>query len=126
MPLSTPRIAGVDVARGLALLGMFSVHVFGAFEPEDSPTVARQPAGGRSSPAYDGDPTLRDVVTDPAHSTSPFDLLHTLGAATALLAAVLLLTRITVVRRALLPPAAAGSMPLTLDTAHVLFLATKP
>lgn len=102
------------------------MHVFGAFEPEDSPTVARQPAGGRSSPAYDGDPTLRDVVTDPAHSTSPFDLLHTLGAATALLAAVLLPTRITVVRRALLPPAAAGSMPLTLDTAHVLFLATKP
>ncbi|MGW3646368.1 heparan-alpha-glucosaminide N-acetyltransferase domain-containing protein [Streptomyces sp. NPDC000878] len=332
MPLSTPRIAGVDVARGLALLGMFSVHVFGAFEPNDSPTVAWQLAGGRSSatfalvagvglafttggrtprvdrgslaavaaralsvgligltlgyaanaaslevdvilafyallfllalpllalrartlacialalgvvapflvhllqgalpePAFDGDPTLQDVVTDPAgllgdllvhgdypvlawtaylcaglaigrldlfdrrtatrlltaglalaaaswltcslwlfrwgglerlqenefydatgphardealwdtpdgetwwsmvsrapHSTSPFDMLHTLGSATALLAAVLLLTRITVVRRALLPLAAAGSMPLTLYTAHVLFLAT--
>ncbi|WP_327698381.1 heparan-alpha-glucosaminide N-acetyltransferase domain-containing protein [Streptomyces sp. NBC_00459] len=332
MPLSTPRIAGVDVVRGLALLGMFSVHVFGAFEPDDSPTVAWQLAGGRSSatfalvagvglafttggrtprvgrgsltavtaralsvgliglllgyaanagglqvdvilafyallfllalpllalrartlacialalgvvapflvhllrgalpePAFDGDPTLQDVVTDPAgllgdllvhgpypvlawtaylcaglaigrldlfdrrtatrlltgglalaatawlacslwllrwgglerlrqnefpdaigphardevlwdtpdgatwwsmlsrapHSTSPFDLLHTLGAATALLAAVLLLTRIALVRRALLPLAAAGSMPLTLYTAHVLFLAT--
>ncbi|GAA3873097.1 hypothetical protein GCM10023084_27590 [Streptomyces lacrimifluminis] len=332
MPLTTPRIAGVDVVRGLALLGMFSVHVFGAFEPDNSPTVAWQLAGGRSSatfalvagvglafttggrtpragrgsfaavtaralsvgliglllgyaanagglevdvilacyallfllalpllalrartlacialtlgvvapflvhllrgalpePAFDGDPTLQDVVTDPAgllggllvhgaypvlawmaylcaglaigrldlfdrraairllggglalaatawlacslwlfrwgglerlrrnefpdatgphtrdevlwdtpdgetwwsmisrapHSTSPFDLLHTLGAATALLAAVLLLTRVTVVRRALLPLAAAGSMPLTLYTAHVLFLAT--
>ncbi|NEA68393.1 heparan-alpha-glucosaminide N-acetyltransferase domain-containing protein [Streptomyces sp. SID12488] len=332
MPLSSPRIAGVDVARGLALLGMFSVHVFGAFEPDDSPTVAWQLAGGRSSatfalvagvglafttggrtprvgrgslaavtaraltvgliglllgyaanagglqvdvilafyallfllalpllalrartlacvavalgvvapflvhllrgvlpePAFDGDPTLLDVVTDPAgllggllvhgaypvlawmaylcaglaigrldlfdrrtatrlltgglalaaaswlacslwllrwgglerlrqaefpdatgphardevmwdspdggtwwsmvsrapHSTSPFDLLHTLGAATALLAAVLLLTRIALVRRALVPLAAAGSMPLTLYTAHVLFLAT--
>lgn len=332
MPLSTPRIAGVDVARGLALLGMFSVHVFGAFEPDGSPTVAWQLAGGRSSatfallagvglafttggrtprvdrgslasvaaramavgliglllgyaanagglgvdvilafyallfllalpllalrartlacvalalgvvapflvhllrgalpePAFDGDPTLQDVVTDPAgllggllvhgaypvlawtaylcaglaigrldlfdrrtatrlltgglalaatawlacslllfhwgglerlrqtefpdatgphardevlwdspdgatwwsmlsrapHSTSPFDLLHTLGAATALLAAVLLLARIAVVRRALLPLAAAGSMSLTLYTAHVLFLAT--
>ncbi|MDX3451117.1 heparan-alpha-glucosaminide N-acetyltransferase domain-containing protein [Streptomyces sp. ME02-8801-2C] len=332
MPLAAPRIAGVDVARGLALLGMFSVHVFGDFEPDGSPTVAWQLAGGRSSatfalvagvglalttggrtpridrgslasvtaralsvgliglllgyaanagglsvdvilafyallfllalpllalrartlaclalalgvvspflvhllrgalpePAFDGDPTLQDVVTDPAgllgdllvhgdypvlawtaylcaglaigrldlfdrrtatrlltaglalaatawlvcsfwllrrgglerlrqsefpdatgphardqvrwdipdgttwwsmlsrapHSTSPFDMLHTLGAATALLAAVLLLTRITVVRRALMPLAAAGSMPLTLYTAHVLFLAT--
>ncbi|GAA0312965.1 heparan-alpha-glucosaminide N-acetyltransferase domain-containing protein [Streptomyces turgidiscabies] len=320
------------MARGLALLGMFSVHVFGAFEPDDSPTVAWQLAGGRSSatfalvagvglafttggrtprvgrgslaavtaraltvgliglllgyaanagglgvdvilvfyallfllalplltlrartlgcvalalgvlapflvhvlrgvlpePAFDGDPTLQDVVTDPAgllgdllvhgpypvlawtaylcaglaigrldlydrrtatrlltaglalaaaawlacswwlfrrgglerlrrtefadatgphardqvlwdtpdgdtwwsmvsrapHSTSPFDLLHTLGAATALLAAALLLTRVTWVRRALLPLAAAGSMPLTLYTAHVLFLST--
>lgn len=332
MPLSTPRIAGVDVARGLALLGMFSVHVFGAFEPDGSPTVAWQVAGGRSSatfalvagvglafttggrtprtgrgslaavtaralsvgliglllgyaanaagldvdvilvfyallfllalpllalrartlacvalalavvapflvhllrgalpePAFEGDPTLQDVVTDPAgllgdllvhgdypvlawtaylcaglaigrldlfsrrtatglltaglalaatawlacslwllrwgglerlrqaefhdaagphardevlwdtpggetwwsmlsrapHSTSPFDMLHTLGAATALLGAVLLLTRVGVVRRALLPLAAAGSMPLTLYCAHVLFLGT--
>ncbi|MDW4908844.1 heparan-alpha-glucosaminide N-acetyltransferase domain-containing protein [Streptomyces sp. ADMS] len=332
MPLCAPRIAGVDVARGLALVGMFSVHVFGAFEPDDSPTVAWQLAGGRSSatfalvagvglalttggrtprvdrgslaavtaralsvgliglllgyasnaagldvdvilvfyallfllalplpalrartlacvalalgvlapflvhllrgtlpePAFEGDPTLQDVVTDPAgllggllvhggypvlawtaylcaglaigrldlldrrtatrlltaglalaatawlacslllfrwgglerlqqnefhdatgphardavlwdtpdgetwwsmlsrapHSTSPFDMLHTLGAATALLSAVLLLTRITVARRALVPLAAAGSMPLTLYTAHVLFLAT--
>lgn len=52
MPLSTPRIAVVDVARGLALLGMFSVHVFGAFEPDDSPTVAWQLAGGRSSATF--------------------------------------------------------------------------
>lgn len=52
MPLSTPRIAGVDVVRGLALLGMFSVHVFGAFEPDDSPTVAWQLAGGRSSATF--------------------------------------------------------------------------
>ncbi len=52
MPLSTPRIAGVDVVRGLALLGMFSVHVFGAFGPDDSPTVAWQSAGGRSSATF--------------------------------------------------------------------------
>jgi len=64
------------------------------------------------------------MISRAPHSTSPFDMLHTLGAATALLAAVLLLTRITVVRRALLPLAAAGSMPLTLYTTHVLFLAT--
>ncbi|MDQ0937355.1 hypothetical protein [Streptomyces turgidiscabies] len=52
MPLATPRIAGVDAACGLALLGMFSVHVFGAFEPDGAPTVAWQSAGGRSSAAF--------------------------------------------------------------------------
>lgn len=325
---AVPRIVGVDVARGLALLGMFSVHVFGAFDAAGSPTPAWMFAGGRSSatfamtagiglafttggrrpatgrpaaaavaaragtialiglllgyasnaadldvdvilvfyallfliaipllgrdpralaglsltlalgapfavhalrgllpePAFDGDPTLQDVVTDPLglvsdllvhgdypvlawtaylcaglalgrldltsrrvarrllggglglvavvwpvsslvlfrydglrqlwrtefpgasraealwdspdgvtwwallsrapHSTTPFDLLLTLGSAAAILGGALLLTRNTLLSRALTPLAAAGSMPLTLYAAHVLLLAT--
>lgn len=44
-------------------------------------------------------------------STTPFDMLHTLGAATAPLAALLLLTRIAAARRVLSPLATAGSRP---------------
>jgi uncharacterized membrane protein len=58
------------------------------------------------------------------HSSTPIDLMLTLGAAMALLGAVLLLTRTTLGVRLLSPVAAAGSMTLTLYTAHVLFLAT--
>lgn len=49
---AVPRIVGVDVARGLALLGMFSVHVFGAFDEAGSPTPAWMFAGGRSSATF--------------------------------------------------------------------------
>ncbi|WP_329294648.1 heparan-alpha-glucosaminide N-acetyltransferase domain-containing protein [Streptomyces pseudovenezuelae] len=49
---TAPRIVGVDVARGLALLGMFSVHVFGAFDEAGSPTPAWMFAGGRSSATF--------------------------------------------------------------------------
>lgn len=325
---AVPRIVGVDVARGLALLGMFSVHVFGAFDAAGSPTPAWMFAGGRSSatfavtagiglafttggrwpatgrpaivavaaraavialiglllgyasraadldvdvilvfyallfliaipllglgprlpaclslflavaapfavhalrgvlpePVFDGDPTLQDVVADPLglvsdllvhgdypvlawtaylcaglalgrldltsrkiatrllggglalvagvwllsslvlfrfgglrhlwsaefpgasraealwdspdgatwwallsrapHTTTPFDMLLTLGSAVAILGGALLLTRSTPLTRALTPLAAAGSMPLTLYAAHVLLLAT--
>lgn len=49
---AVPRIVGVDVARGIALLGMFSVHVFGAFGAAGSPTYAWMFAGGRSSATF--------------------------------------------------------------------------
>lgn len=51
-------------------------------------------------------------------------MLQTLGSAAALLGAALLLTRLPLARKALAPLSAAGSMPLTLYCAHVLFLAT--
>ncbi|WP_420802510.1 heparan-alpha-glucosaminide N-acetyltransferase domain-containing protein [Streptomyces cavernae] len=58
------------------------------------------------------------------HSTTPFDMLHTLGSALALLGALLLVTRTRTVNRLLSPLAAAGSMPLTFYCLHILFLAT--
>ncbi|NJC72001.1 DUF1624 domain-containing protein [Planosporangium thailandense] len=58
------------------------------------------------------------------HSSTPIDLLHTLGSATALLGAALLVTRAALIARLLFPVAAAGSMTLTLYSTHVLFLAT--
>jgi uncharacterized membrane protein len=58
------------------------------------------------------------------HSTTPFDMLHTLGSAMAVLGAVLLLTRVDLVRRLLRPVGAAGSMLLTLYVGHLLVLST--
>jgi uncharacterized membrane protein YeiB len=58
------------------------------------------------------------------HSGTPLDLLHTIGAALAVLGAALLLARVPVLARLLRPVAAAGSMALTLYTAHLLVLAT--
>ena len=59
------------------------------------------------------------------HSSTPLDLLHTIGAALALLGALLLLASTGFARALLAPLAAAGSMTLSLYTAHVLLLASR-
>jgi uncharacterized membrane protein len=42
------RVVGVDVARGLALLGMMAVHSFDVFRGDGSPTIPHQFVAGRS------------------------------------------------------------------------------
>jgi len=46
------RLNGVDAARGLALLGMFAVHLLPATGPDGSTTLAEEVARGRSSAAF--------------------------------------------------------------------------
>jgi uncharacterized membrane protein YeiB len=58
------------------------------------------------------------------HSHTQLDLTHTLGSAMAVLGAALLLTRVPSISRLLGPVEAAGTMTLTLYTAHVLVLET--
>jgi hypothetical protein len=58
------------------------------------------------------------------HSTTPVDMVRTLGSAMAVLGAVLLLSRVSVIARLLRPLAAAGAMTLTLYCGHLLVLAT--
>lgn len=59
------------------------------------------------------------------HSSTPLDLLHTIGVALGLLGAMLLLASAGRSARALLAPlAAAGSMTLSLYSVHVLLLAS--
>jgi hypothetical protein len=60
------------------------------------------------------------LATDAAHTTTPFDLLHTTGTALLALGVALLLAPLA--PRLLSPLTAAGSMPLTLYTAHVTWL----
>jgi uncharacterized membrane protein len=68
------------------------------------------------------------LATDAPHTATPPDLLHTTGVAVALLGALLLLGHVTapaarrVVTAVLGPLTAAGSMILTIYTAHVVFL----
>lgn len=58
------------------------------------------------------------------HSNSTLDLLHTIGCAMALLGLALLVCRIPAVAKLVYPLAAAGSMTLTLYTAHLFVLRT--
>jgi hypothetical protein len=69
------------------------------------------------------------LAVNAPHTSTPFDLVGTTGAATALLGALLLLGHLTaprVLRRVITigmaPLAAAGSMTLTLYTAHIAFI----
>jgi uncharacterized membrane protein len=62
------------------------------------------------------------LAVDAPHSSTPPDLLATTGSALALLGALLLLARVA--RPLLLPVAAAGSMTLTLYSAHVALVAS--
>ena len=57
-------------------------------------------------------------------STTPIDLLHTMGIAVAVLGAMLLITRVAA--PVLRPLAAVGSMVLPLYSAHVVFMAFDP
>ncbi|OZM79352.1 heparan-alpha-glucosaminide N-acetyltransferase domain-containing protein [Pseudonocardia sp. MH-G8] len=90
-----------------------------------------------SSPGGTAAETARTLLWDPdpatswwylalpaPHSESTVDLVHTLACAVAVLGAALLLTRSRIPARLLSPLAAAGSMALTLYSAHLVLLAT--
>ncbi len=46
------RIEGLDLARGVALVGMLAVHVFPTFDGDGSASLATQIASGRSSAVF--------------------------------------------------------------------------
>ncbi|MDH6464779.1 putative membrane protein [Micromonospora sp. A200] len=68
------------------------------------------------------------LAVDAPHTSTPLDLVGTTGSAIALLAVLLLAGRVArpsprlVIRVLLIPLAAAGSMTLTLYTAHIMFI----
>ena len=47
-----PRVIGVDVARGLALLGMFATHVFDTLDDDGNPTLVHVVFGGRAATTF--------------------------------------------------------------------------
>src|SRR5689334_2639005 len=51
-PARRPRIEGVDLARGLALVGMIATHVFAAIDDTGAPTAATIVAAGRSAASF--------------------------------------------------------------------------
>jgi uncharacterized membrane protein YeiB len=64
------------------------------------------------------------LAVNAPYSATPINLLHTMGVAMAALGAMLLLTRVAA--PVLRPVAAAGSMVLTLYSAHVVYMAFDP
>jgi uncharacterized membrane protein YeiB len=58
------------------------------------------------------------------HSTTPIDAVNTLGSALAVIGLCLLVTRLAAARRILRPLALAGSMTLTIYSAHLFVLAS--
>ncbi|MGI5459008.1 heparan-alpha-glucosaminide N-acetyltransferase domain-containing protein [Streptomyces sp. CA-249302] len=133
LDLTSKRVArrllagGVAVAAGAWLVATLLLREFGGlwhlWRAEFSDTPWREARNEVLWDTPDGS-TWWSLLSRAPHSTSPFDLLQTLGSAAALLGAALLLTRFAPARRALVPLSAAGSMPLTLYVAHVLVLAT--
>lgn len=83
------RLNGVDASRGLALLGMFAVHLLPATNPDGTPTWAEEIARGRSSAAF---ALLAGVALALAHGgRSPLRDRAWAGAAAGLLVRCLLL-----------------------------------
>ena len=50
---SPDRLHGVDAARGLALAGMFAVHLLPATDPDGTPTWAEEIGLGDVEAAFD-------------------------------------------------------------------------
>lgn len=130
LPLRSPQVAAGLLVGGAAL----------AVAAKGASWLLLEVAGGRErlAAARGLEPdsaTLEYLLTSSRHGTTPtetwwwlavsgphttttFDLLHTTGTSLAVLGTALLLTRLSA--RPLVPLAAAGAIPLTLYTAHVL------
>jgi hypothetical protein len=76
-------------------------------------------------PPADAESTAWWLVGRAPHSSTSFDVLHTLGSAAAVVGAALLLTRLPPIRRVLRAVGDAGSMILTLYVGHLLALSTN-
>ncbi|MCO1657712.1 heparan-alpha-glucosaminide N-acetyltransferase domain-containing protein [Pseudonocardia humida] len=51
-PGPRPRVAGVDIARGLALVGMAATHVFDSLDDDGRPGLVHVVAGGRAATTF--------------------------------------------------------------------------
>ena len=120
LPLRSPRVAAGLLAggAGVAVLSYVTADLLlalpAAQESVDQPLPTQ---------FYGTTPTTSwwYLAVRTPHASTPLDLLHTTGCALAVLGALLLLAHAA--RPLLVPLAAAGSMTLTLYTAHVLALA---
>jgi len=134
LALRRRRTAGRLLALGLAVAVAASVASELLLGPAGGRDAIEATVADPNAPApldhqlYGNVPTTTWwwLTVDLPHSSTPFDLVHTTGAAIALLGLLLLLARAGRLARALMAPvAAAGSMTLTLYSAHVLLLSSK-
>ena len=136
LPLHRPRlavrlvVAGVLLAVGAKLISAVLLGPAGGLErltvPPTSPIAGRDLQSALVTGLYGTTPTTSWwwLAVSAPHSGTPLDLLHTTGTSLAVIGAcVLAAAMLGRYRFLLLPVAAAGSMPLTLYTLHVVGLA---
>jgi uncharacterized membrane protein len=136
LALRSPRIAVWLAGGGAALAALawgiswWLINVAGGLDEIITAGVGRHPVS--RIPFTDGVLTSSFAGTSPTtswwwmtlaspHTATPFDLLHTIGTATAVIGVMLLVARVA--RGLVWPLAAIGSMTFTLYTLHVLLLA---
>ena len=134
LPLRERRTAGWLLGGGITLAvaaSTVSWLLLGPLDGHDriAATVSDQQALDNSLELglYGNTPTTTWwwLAVDAPHSSTPLDLLHTIGVAVGLLGALLLLASTARRGQVLLAPlAAAGSMTLSLYSAHVLLVAS--
>jgi hypothetical protein len=136
LDLRSRRVAGSLLGGGLALVavsqavslvllyplgGLTRLNALGVIDGDPAPSAV----GWLWDPP-DQVPSWWFLALASPHSHTPLDMTNTIGSALAVLGAALLLTRIAAVNRLLRPVAAAGSMVLTLYSAHVFLLEVGP
>ncbi|HEX4356530.1 MAG TPA: heparan-alpha-glucosaminide N-acetyltransferase domain-containing protein [Pseudonocardia sp.] len=129
LDLSSRRLAvgllggGIAMAVAARLVSAFVLFQLGGL---DQLLDSDADSAARNELLWDSDPSasIWYLAVPSPHSTTPIDLLHTLGSGMAVLGAALLLCRVAAIARLLRPLAAAGAMTLTLYSAHLLVLAT--
>lgn len=133
LDLTSRRVAGRLLGGGLALavtakaVSLFLLYPLGGLDrlaatggPDGEPvrvaSLLWAPAQGTS---------WWQLALSSQHSEMPLDLAHTLGSAMTVLGAALLATRSPAIRRWTGPLVAAGTMSLTLYSAHFIVLQTE-
>lgn len=131
LDLSSTRVATWLFGGGLALavaawfassLLLFNLgglrHLMALADP------GANPAAVRNDILWNADrmPSWWWLAVRSHHSCTPFDALHTLGVAMAVLGGLLLLTKLRLARRLLWPVGVAGAMTLTIYSTHALVL----
>lgn len=143
LDLTAPRVmwtlfgGGALLAASARVISWLTLSRLGGFDQLVAHTRAVDVADGED-PASRAE-IVQELTTDSAapltgswwylgvpapHSHSIADVGYTLGTAMAVLGLCLLLTRVTVVAKALTPIADVGAMPLTLYSAHLVLIAT--
>lgn len=131
LDLSSTRVAARLLGGGLALAvtawftsSLLLFRLGGLQNLQDAASGETDPARARNVILWD--PAPADswwwLALRGHHSGTPFDMLHTLGVAMAVLGAALLVTRYPTVRRLLWPVGVAGTMTLTIYSAHAVTL----
>jgi uncharacterized membrane protein YeiB len=118
-------VSGIALAITARVVSWVLLHPFGGLDrlvaARDADESAAEAAATLLWEPDQGSSWWYLALSSP-HAHTPLDMAHVIGSGMAVVGAAILLTGVPAVRRLLMPLEAAGSMTLTLYTAHVLVL----